>query len=266
MSFVIAQISDFHITEPGQFASGIVDTPACLARCVAKLMKLDPRPDAVLATGDLVDLATEEEYIHLRALLAPLTMPVFVIPGNHDHRDRLRAAFADHAYLPRQGFLQYTVDDYPVRLIAFDTVIAREGGGELCAERLAWLDAKLAEALHKPTVVVMHHPPFATGIKFTDEIGLLRGGRQLGTIIERNAQVERIVCGHLHRSIHTRWHGTLASTCPSTAHQIPLSLATDAPEAFNLEPPGFQLHLWIGTELITHTAVVNDYPGPYAFA
>ena len=71
-------------------------------------------------------------------------MPVFVIPGNHDSRDLLRAAFGADGYLPKDGFLQYAIEDYPVRLVALDTHIPGEGGGELCDERLAWLDRTLA--------------------------------------------------------------------------------------------------------------------------
>ena len=63
-------------------------------------------------------------------------MPVFVIPGNHDARDPLRAAFGGDGYLPADGFLQYAVEDYPLRLVALDTLIPGEGGGELCDDRL----------------------------------------------------------------------------------------------------------------------------------
>src|SRR5262249_19750049 len=110
---------------------------------VAHIMKLDPRPDIVLATGDLVEAGKPEEYANLRRLLAPLSMPVFVIPGNHDARDTLRAGFADHAYLPRDGFIQYTIEDLPLRLIALDTLVPGKGHGELCEERLAWAEARL---------------------------------------------------------------------------------------------------------------------------
>ena len=82
--------------------STAASTPrAILERAVAHVNALDPRPDVVLATGDLVDGGKPEEYARLRRLLAPLAMPVYLIPGNHDARDALRAVFADHAYLPR---------------------------------------------------------------------------------------------------------------------------------------------------------------------
>jgi Icc protein len=263
---LIAQITDFHIRVPGKLAYRRVDTAACLSRCVAQLMRLDPLPDIVLATGDLVDSGQLAEYRHVRELLAPLTMPVYLIPGNHDERSALRNEFSDHAYLPRDAaFLQYAVDAGPLRLIALDTVVPRQDGGTLCEERLAWLADRLDEARNKPAVIFMHHPPFATGIGFMDEAGLddVNG---LARIVARHPQIERILCGHLHRSIQARFHGALASTCPSTAHQVALDLRRDAPSTFVMEPPGYQLHYWNGGGLVTHTAAIGNFEGPYSFS
>src|SRR5262245_9072071 len=100
---IIAQISDMHIRAPGQLAYRRVDTAAFLARAVDHVLRMTPRPDAVIATGDLVDAGQPEEYRHLRDLLAPLPMPLYLIPGNHDERGALLREFGDHAYLPRNG-------------------------------------------------------------------------------------------------------------------------------------------------------------------
>jgi Icc protein len=259
---LIAHISDPHVVAPGGLLYGRVDTADFLARTVAALIRLDPPPDIVAITGDLVDKGEPAEYEHLRRLLAPLTVPVFVIPGNHDAREPLRAAFAGDGYLPRDGFLHYRVEDWPLRLVALDTLIPGEGGGELCAERLAWLDATLAAAPLRPTVVLMHHPPFATGIERMDRAGL-RGADAFAAVIARHPQVERILCGHLHRAIDRRFAGTIAGTAPSTAHQIRLDLRAGAPLRMIFEPPGYQLHAWRDGGLVSHTAVSGDWPGPY---
>ena len=63
---LLAQISDLHIKRPGALAYRRVDTGAYLARCVAALNALEPRPDAVIMTGDLVDQGDPEQYEHLR--------------------------------------------------------------------------------------------------------------------------------------------------------------------------------------------------------
>jgi 3',5'-cyclic-AMP phosphodiesterase len=259
---MIAQISDPHVVSPGGLLYGRVDTAAMLARAVVELNRLAPPPEIVVITGDLVDKGEPAEYDHLRHLLMPLAMPVFVIPGNHDAREPLRAAFVGDGYLPRDGFLQYAIDDYPVRLVALDTLVPGEGGGELCAERLAWLDRTLAAAPGRPTAVLMHHPPFSTGIARMDRAGL-RGIDAFAAIIGRHNQVERILCGHLHRAIDRRFAGTVAGTAPSTAHQIRLDIHSGAPLRFILEPPGYQLHLWRDGGLVSHTAVFGEWPGPH---
>jgi len=89
---MIAQITDMHIKPQGVLAYGRLDTAPYLRRAVAHLLALKPRPDVVLATGDLVDGGLPEEYRRLHDLLAPLSMPVYLIPGNHDNRDALAAA------------------------------------------------------------------------------------------------------------------------------------------------------------------------------
>jgi hypothetical protein len=127
------------------------------------LNALDPLPDLVVITGDLVDHGEAEEYDHFRVMLAPLHMPVLVIPGNHDAREPLRAAFAGNGYLPADGFLQFVVEDWPLRIVALDTLVPGEVGGALCEERLAWLDRALAAAPERPTVLLMHHPPLRPG-------------------------------------------------------------------------------------------------------
>src|SRR5260370_12491037 len=106
-------------------------------------------------------------------------MPVYVIPGNHDSREGLSRAFADRGYLPTSGgFLHYTVEEWPVRLIGLDTQVPGQPGGRLCAERLARLHARLREAPARPTLGFMHHPPVrarppavpATGPSGTDQL------------------------------------------------------------------------------------------------
>ena len=261
---ILAQVTDTHVKVPGKLAYRRVDTSAYLARAVAALNALEPQPDLVALTGDLVDFGTAQEYAHLRSLLAGLRARYILLPGNHDVREALRAAFPDHGYLGTSGFIQYAMDAGPLRLVALDTVVPGQGHGEVCGERLAWLDRALAQS-GKPTVVMMHHPPFVTGIAHMDKVGL-QGREEFARVVSRHPHVQRVICGHLHRSIQCRVGGVMTSTCPAPCHQVALDLRPDGPSRFTMEPPGYQLHAWIeGTGLVTHTAVIGDYDGPYPF-
>jgi Icc protein len=172
---LLAQISDLHIKRPGVLAYRRVDTGAYLARCVAALNALEPRPDAVIMTGDLVDQGDPAQYEHLKTLLAPLAIPYFLLVGNHDERHALRAAFPERAELQSQSggeFVQYAVDVGPLRVIALDSLVPGQSGGTLCETRLAWLAAQLDATHGKPTVVALHHPPFVCGIGHMDDMRL----------------------------------------------------------------------------------------------
>lgn len=263
---LIAQISDMHIRMPGQKAYRVVETDRYLPPAVQTLNALDPLPDGVIVSGDLTDFGRPAEYAHLRRMLDGLRMPYYLLAGNHDERAQLAQSFDHLPYLQGTGeFLQYTVEDLPVRLIMLDTVVPKAGHGELCERRLAWLADRLAEQPARPTLVAMHHPPFATGIGHMDEIGLLRGAQAFEALVARYPNIERIVCGHLHRTIFRRFGGTVVSTCPSPAHQVVLDLRPQGPSAFVMEPPGFHLHHWCDGALNTHHAYVGGYPGPYPF-
>jgi 3',5'-cyclic AMP phosphodiesterase CpdA len=166
---IIAQISDSHIV-PGDDSADPQDAAAIqLRRAVDHIMRLPARPDVVLITGDCVNGGSMPEYQRFRRLIEPLTMPVYIIPGNHDDRVQLQALFGSQGSAPLAGFVQYVVDTWPVRLIALDTNVPGKGEGYLCAERLAWLEQRLAEAPGRPTLLFMHHPPFPTGLAPFDQ-------------------------------------------------------------------------------------------------
>ncbi|MBF5013816.1 metallophosphoesterase, partial [Burkholderia pseudomultivorans] len=136
---LLAQISDLHIKRPGQLAYRRVDTAAALARCIARLNALVPRPDAVLVTGDLTDFGHDDEYRHLRELLAPLEIPYYLMVGNHDDRAGLRRAFPDRPELQGGEFVQYALDVGSVRVLALDSQVPGASHGDLCDARLGWL-------------------------------------------------------------------------------------------------------------------------------
>jgi 3',5'-cyclic AMP phosphodiesterase CpdA len=263
---LIAQLSDLHIRLPGQKAYRVVATGAFLPPAIAAINARHPAPDVAVISGDLTDFGRPAEYVHLRQMLDTLRMPYLLLPGNHDDRAALADVFADHPELRGvDGYVQYVVDGHPVRIVVLDTVVPGKSHGALCERRLSWLAGRLAEQPERPTVLVMHHPPFNTGIGHMDAIGLLQGADELARIVERHGNIERILCGHLHRSIHRRFAGTIASTCPSPAHQVVLDLRADAPSAFVMEPPAYMLHEWRDGGLVSHLAYIDAYDGPYPF-
>jgi 3',5'-cyclic AMP phosphodiesterase CpdA len=261
---ILCQLTDPHIRAPGSLAYGRVDTNRFFDTAISELADLAPAPDAYLLTGDLTDFGRADEYATLANGVSRLGKPAYLLPGNHDERRAMRLAFPDLRYLRSEhDFLQYRIDFDGFALIALDTVVPEKSHGVLDTARLAWLADHLDQAT--PTIIAMHHPPFITGIQHMDRIGLLEGAAELEALLGRHRNIERIVCGHLHRSIQARFANTFASTCPSPAHQVALDLSPGGPSAWRFEPPGYQLHAWLDGRLVTHTGVFGNHAGPYPF-
>lgn len=263
---LIAQISDPHIKAEGRLSYRRVDTQRALRDAIALLNRLAPRVDALLVSGDLVDFGRAEEYAALEELLADLAMPCYLIPGNHDDRRHLKERFAEHAYLHQHDeFVQWVVDDFPVRLIGLDSSVPGQPHGELCLERLTWLDEALRQKPDTPTLIMLHHHPFDSGIDHMDR-QQLRNRHALEELLGVHRNVERVLCGHLHRSIQRRFANTIAHSCPGISHQVTLDLRRQAPATFTMEPPGYLLHHWTpDAGMLTHQGFIDTYPGPYPF-
>jgi Icc protein len=226
-----------------------------------------PKPDVLIITGDLADFGAAQEYQSLRRELSALTLPYYLMVGNHDHRGALREAFPDHAYLNTgSNFVHYAIDFDEISVLALDTQDLPNSGGRLCAERLSWLAEKLAQRRDKTVMIAMHHPPFDCGIEHMDKQGLAPGDSQkLEALLSNYHNVERLICGHVHRSVFTRFANTVASICPSPAHQVAFDLRENGPSAFIMEPPAFYVHAHVGKRWITHSVYVDDYGGRYPF-
>ncbi len=270
---LVAQLSDPHVLDADAAVTGI-DTEGFLRRAVETVLTLNPAPDLVLCSGDLTNDGTPGQYANLARLLAPLPMPVRLMCGNHDRRPALRAAFADHPYLGgtgpsrRGGLMVHSPCDYvveelaPLRLVVLDTLNPGQDGGALEAAQLVWLDAQLRAGPASPTIVALHHPPFASGIALMDGMALEAASAEgLASVLRRHPQVQRVVCGHLHRAVTVAFGGTVAMSAPSTAHAIALRLDPAASGgAWTLEPPGMLLHLWSpATGLVTHHCPVGAF-------
>lgn len=261
---LIAQISDLHITTEDALLR-LVDTSATLRRAVEVLNSMEPRPDCVLATGDLVDNGTDAEYKILFTILEALELPLYILPGNHDDAALLRMYLHLHGYLraDEAGHLGTVIDSHSVRLVLVDTTDASRHDGVFPPARADWLDRVLRRQPDRPTLVAMHHPPFATGIWWMDAMGIEGTDRaRFEAVVRDHPQVVQVVAGHIHRSISRSWGATMLTVCPSTAHQVGLSLGRDAPAMMTLEPPSLQLHLFTGDGFVTNTRPL-DIPGVF---
>jgi 3',5'-cyclic-AMP phosphodiesterase len=251
---LIAQVTDVHLgfepNNPSEFNRKRLD------QVISLLASMTPRPDMLLATGDLVDRGDAASYRHLQNAFSKCPFPVWPCPGNHDQRDNFMACFP-HLVLA-DGFIQYEVETPELRLLILDTLEEGRHGGAYCDVRATWLKARLAEKTDRPTAIVMHHPPVEVGIDWMNTHPEEPWVTRFADAIEGAKQVVGIICGHVHRPISVGWRGNTVSICPSTAPQVALDLrpmdaeVPDERPMIIADPPAFALHRWNGRELVTH--------------
>jgi Icc protein len=265
---LIAQISDLHIKAPGALAYGRVDTAKALARCIPALNDLRPRPDLVVISGDLADTPTAEEYQHLRQLLAPLELPLIGIPGNHDSRELMRAAFPEQPYAAPSGALNQICSIGGIDVVLLDSSVPGQPHGELDAPTLQWLDATLARSPRWPALLFLHHPPFQTGISHMDRQNLLNAA-DFADIVRKHPRVQLIAAGHVHRATLTTFADVAATICPAPNHAVDLDLGELRAPSFKVEPPAFHLHAWFPGDgfghVVTHCVPIGEFDGPHPF-
>ena len=245
---ILVQLSDLHLREDD-------GRPARrLEHAVSRVAALDPAPDAVLLSGDLVDVPSSAAYEQVHELLAPLGVPVYAIPGNHDDRDMLRARFSPSSGYPGEPVC-FAADCGALRLVGIDSTVPGREGGALGAERLDWLERTLGAEPARATLLALHHPPVLTGIRSMDAITLdAEDGVALEILLERHPQVQAVACGHVHTTMTSGFAGRPLVICPSTNSAVRLDLRPhdDIPFALAEQPLGFALHTLIDGRLVSH--------------
>ncbi len=260
----ILHITDTHLVAPPALVSHVLDTADLLRRSVAAIEAALPRigpVDALLVTGDLSDDGSSESYTLFRAMVEPLGLPVLAIPGNHDLREPMRAAFGDLGLFAQTGRLDWVRDVDGLRIVGIDTLVEGSGGGAVDAATLGFLEDALAT--DGPVLLAMHHPPFVSGIRFMDDIGLADIEALTG-VLGRSAMDIRIVCGHLHLAATGSVGGIPAIVGPSTCSTFRLDFRPDAPIGFFAGGGGFLVHDWNDDFRTMHVPVVMG-DGPFPF-
>jgi len=197
---IIAHISDTHLALDAPDAERRMRD---FASTIADINALDPPADVIVHTGDIVHNGRTDEYLQAAALLAKARAPVYVLPGNKDDRANLRVAFSARGYLaPISEFIDYAVEDFPVRSIALDTLEPGRNRGEFRPEQARRLIELIDAEPVRPVAVFTHHPPFEVTVgpdrfHFEAMDSMLR----LCDALQQRARVIAVFSGHVHRVV-----------------------------------------------------------------
>jgi 3',5'-cyclic AMP phosphodiesterase CpdA len=262
----IAQITDIHVGA-GVDQDDRARNVGRLETTLASIHRLQPRPAAIFATGDLVDRALTEEYAQLKDVLATSQIPVYLGVGNHDAREPLTQVFNPPSFQrDENGFIQYGLDFGPLRVLVIDTLEDGLHGGGFCERRAAWLSRELDAAAGRPTLIFAHHPPIVSGIQWMDPQPQDAWIRRLQRVLTGREHVQAIASGHLHRGLARVFAGQMLVVAPATSLQLTLDLSDidlqipDQRALLTDEPPGFMLHAFDGTTITSHACVAGDFP------
>ncbi len=227
----IVQVTDTHLfADPATRSLG-VETDASLRVVLTAVADLDPAPDALLLTGDLGHDEKPESYERLAAFVAPLSCPIYWLPGNHDSPDTMRPALGE------RGPGSHELGEW--RLITLSTHIPGIDSGRLGAEELGRLADSLGEAhsLGRPTLVALHHPPVPVESRWLDRLAL-EDSEAFFQVLDRVGAPRLVLAGHVHQEQMLVRAGVTILTTPSTCGQF----APDSPEFRQDEvPAGFRV-------------------------
>jgi len=257
---IIAQITDLHIGFEGQ---GKPCQNVKRLRSVLEVLNTQIKsPDFILLTGDLVEIGENWAYETLKDELASLKIPYYFSMGNHDDRQAFLSAFPDCSF--EDGFLQYTIEGGPLRIIVLDTLEPGLHGGAFCEGRAEWLRQKLTEQPDRPTLIALHHPPVPTGIEWMTASPDDPWVKRLSAVLNDFENIVHIISGHIHRSIFTKFAGTTLSVSLAVAPQVKLELADIDPNdpdgrvLLTNSAAGYALHEWNGTQMTTHQGLAPE--------
>jgi len=197
---IIAQISDTHIALDTPDADQRIDD---FERTIADINALDPAPNVIIHTGDVVHNGKSSEYAVAAKILAKAIAKTFVMVGNKDDRKNLHAEFSSAGYLASDpDFVTYAIEDFPVRLIALDTLNPGSSKGNFCEDRVTRLIDMVDAEPTKPIAVFAHHPPFMVPegpepLHFETDVIMHRFREAL----RHSGRVIGVYCGHVHRGV-----------------------------------------------------------------
>lgn len=249
LKFVV--MSDLHVMPHGEL-SVTLDTGARLEQAVDAVIARYGDADFCILAGDLADLGQPAAYERLKTILARLPIPVHITLGNHDDRVAFLSVFGD-GFIAETGKVDKVVDAKGYRIVLLDSSEPGRVDGVLSDAQVGWLRARLAEAIDRPVIVILHHNANALHLE-SDNIRMLEPDAFIAAL-KTHPDIRQVIAGHVHLTSTATWRG-LPFTTLAGGHY---SVSVDQPNVPMrwLSGPG-QMAFVIGTEDRT-TVLFDDF-------
>lgn len=211
---LVAQITDTHLLAAGEGELLGVPTAESFAAILGRLQALKRQPDLLLLTGDLSQDETPTSYERLAAGIAPLGIPAYWLPGNHDRPELMEKILCTPPISPAKS-----LQAGGWQLLLLDSSVPGQVHGCLSERSLQWLDEQLQACGDRPVLVSLHHPPFEIDSAWIDR-SRLQNPEDLFAVLDRYDCVRAVVFGHIHQDFSCERRGVRYLASPSTCIQF----------------------------------------------
>jgi predicted phosphodiesterase len=204
--FLTAEDAPVHFAVLGDHNGSAV--PGVYEAIVSEVERL--KPDFVITVGDQIEGYTEDtsvlnrEWLDYKKIVAGLTMPLYLIPGNHD----ITYDAALPVYLKQAGKPYYSFDYRGLHFVALDAS-RWETADALPGDQVAWLIRDLKKSKKAKYTFVFLHKPF-----FLD--AALKAVPDTLQRIFQNLGVDAVFAGHTHVYISGEQNGVLYTNVGSS--------------------------------------------------
>ncbi len=229
----LLHLTDTHLHASPDARMRGVNTHDTLLAVIEQAMAHDDQPEAILATGDLVQDETRAGYERLREILGGFDLPVYCLPGNHDAPGIMAETLGTQ---PFQVGGEFTAGPWTVALLS--SFHQGDDGGRVSDTELERLSHVLADSTPEYFMVCLHHQPVPMGSAWLDGVGL-RNADAFMEIITGCPRARALVWGHVHQASDRRRGELRLLSTPSTCMQF---LPNSDRFAVDTQPPGYR---WI---------------------
>ncbi|HAW91466.1 MULTISPECIES: metallophosphoesterase [unclassified Arsukibacterium] len=210
--YQIVQLSDCHLLADidGEYQG--VKSGRYLQQVIAAIVGSPCLPDAIILSGDLSQDHSRASYQLLARLLAPLTCPVLVLPGNHDDYEQL-SWITGQAPLVAASSLQLG----SWQLLLLDTK-GETPAGYFDAERRRQLARQFAASNAEHLWLFSHHHPLPLGSAI-DKHGW-QDPEPFWQLLATEPRLKGLAHGHCHHAYAKQHQQIQLVGCPASSVQF----------------------------------------------
>ena len=208
-----------HVTDPHLFSDadsslrGTV-THETLTGVLDHYLASDWSADLIAMTGDVIQDDTPAAYDRFVSLFAPLGLPVYCVPGNHDVRSIMSETLAHPPF-----YYCDSVEAGNWLITGIDSCLEGDAGGRVSDAELGRLEGLLAAATAEHVAICLHHPPLPMNSKWLDQVGL-KNATEFLNMIARSGKVRTTLFGHVHQAFDEQHESIKIIGTPSTCRQF----------------------------------------------